>query len=58
MRNGRCRLHGGKSTGPPKGNKNALKHGRYTAEAISRRRELRATIAGMRDLAKEVDCVN
>src|SRR5262249_34933358 len=25
MANGRCRMHGGKSTGAPKGNKNALK---------------------------------
>jgi len=33
MKNGRCRLHGGKSTGPPKGNKNAWKHGRYSREA-------------------------
>ena len=29
MANGRCRMHGGKSTGPPKGNKNALKTGEY-----------------------------
>lgn len=29
MPNGRCKLHGGKSTGAPKGNKNALKHGAY-----------------------------
>ena len=58
MPNGRCRLHGGKSTGPPKGNRNALKHGRYTAEAKSRRRELRALTAGMRQLAKEVDGAN
>ena len=35
MPNGRCRLHGGKSTGPPKGNKNALKHGRYTTQSIA-----------------------
>ena len=39
---GRCRLHGGKSTGPPKGNNNAFKYGRYTAQAITRRREVRA----------------
>jgi hypothetical protein len=38
MPNGRCRLHGGWSQGPPFGNKNALKHGRYTAEAIAKRR--------------------
>ena len=30
----------GRSPGPPKGNKNALKHGRYTAEAQADRREL------------------
>lgn len=35
----RCRMHGGaKGSGAPKGNKNALKHGRYTAEAIEMRR--------------------
>jgi hypothetical protein len=33
--NGRCRMHGGKSPGAPKGNKNAFKHGRYTAETKS-----------------------
>ena len=32
MKNGRCRMHGGPSLGAPKGNKNALKHGRYTAQ--------------------------
>ncbi len=26
-------MHGGKSTGAPKGNQNALNHGNYTAEA-------------------------
>ncbi len=35
----RCRMHGGKSTGPPKGSQNALKHGRYTAKAILGRRQ-------------------
>lgn len=34
LENGRCRFHGGMSTGAPKGNKNALKHGIY-ASAIS-----------------------
>ena len=29
MANGRCRMHGGKSTGPPKGNKNAVKTGEH-----------------------------
>ena len=31
MPNGRCRMHGGKSPGASKGNKNAFKHGQYTA---------------------------
>lgn len=30
MPNGRCRMHGGTSTGAPKGNRNAWKHGRYS----------------------------
>ena len=30
MENGRCRVHGGPSTGAPKGNTNALKHGIYS----------------------------
>ncbi|WFU44981.1 HGGxSTG domain-containing protein [Bradyrhizobium sp. CB82] len=40
MPNGRCRMHGGPSPGAPKGNKNALKHGWYSAEAIAVRRAL------------------
>jgi hypothetical protein len=30
MKNGRCRVHGGQSTGAPKGNANAVKHGFYS----------------------------
>jgi hypothetical protein len=33
MKNGKCYWHGGKSTGAPQGNQNALKYGDYTAEA-------------------------
>jgi hypothetical protein len=40
MPNGRCRMHGGPSPGAPKGNKNALKHGWYSAEAVALRRQL------------------
>ncbi|WP_283815736.1 HGGxSTG domain-containing protein [Bradyrhizobium sp. AUGA SZCCT0176] len=50
MPNGRCRMHGGPSPGAPKGNCNALKHGRYTAEAIARRREVSGLIRAARDL--------
>jgi hypothetical protein len=49
MKNGRCRMHGGPSPGAPKGNKNAYKHGRYTAEAIARRREISALMRAARD---------
>jgi len=55
MPNGRCRLHGGLSPGAPKGNRNALKHGRYTAEALARRREVAALIRAMRTLAGAAD---
>jgi len=50
-------MHGGAAgSGAPIGNKNALKHGRYTAEAIARRRQVselikmaRATLAEIKD---------
>ena len=37
MKNGRCRLHGGLSTGA-KNPHRPIKHGRYTKEAIEERR--------------------
>ncbi|MFK8036283.1 MAG: HGGxSTG domain-containing protein [Hyphomicrobiales bacterium] len=48
MQNGRCWMHSGKSPGAPKGNSNALKHGRYTAQTGKWRHriaELRRSIA-------------
>ena len=50
MPNGRCRLHGGMSPGAPKGNRNAYKHGLYTAEAIECRREISALLRTARSL--------
>jgi hypothetical protein len=44
MANGGCRMHGGPSPGAPLGNRHAQKHGRHTAEAIARRREISALI--------------
>lgn len=55
MANGRCRMHGGKAPGAAKGNSHALKHGRYTAEAIAERRRLMALLRGMKGLVEEVD---
>ncbi len=52
MTNGRCRMHGGKSPGAPKGNRNAFKHGLYGGEATSRRREFSDLLREMRKLAK------
>ncbi len=43
----RCRMHGGSvGSGAPRGNKNALKSGLYTAEALA---ELQRAKAGMRE---------
>ena len=52
MPNGRCRLHGGKSPGAPKGNKNAFKHGRYAVDTIAARREIAALLRTMRTLVE------
>lgn len=55
MANGRCRMHGGKAPGAPKGNRNAVRHGRYTAEAIAERRELAALLREMKGLVEQAD---
>jgi hypothetical protein len=53
----RCRMHGGAAgSGAPIGNKNALRHRHYMAEAIAERRALAALIrlsrATLADLGK------
>ena len=51
MKNGRCRYHGGLSTGP----KNPrVKHGHYTKSAIEERRWLNELIKEANQLASEV----
>jgi hypothetical protein len=55
MPNGRCRMHGGKSPGAPKGNRNALKHGLYTAEAIANRRKVGALLRAVGQLVRQAD---
>ena len=52
MPNGRCRMHGGTSPGAPKGNRNAWKHGHYSAESIAFRRIVRRLLSDAADLAK------
>lgn len=53
MPNGRCRMHGGKSPGAPKGNRNSWRHGYYSADAIADRRALRATLRQLRAAAQD-----
>jgi glucans biosynthesis protein len=48
-----CRMHGARG-GAPKGNRNALKHGLYTAEAIQTRRMIAALMRQARELAETV----
>ena len=52
MTNGRCRMHGGKSTGPPKGSQNALKHGYYSQQGKEERRLMRESFRQAKDLMK------
>ncbi len=52
----RCRMHGGApGSGAPRGNKNALKHGRYTREAIQERREVQNLLKQSRALLQKID---
>jgi hypothetical protein len=68
MKNGRCRLHGGKSTGPktPEGIERIrqahLKHGEYTKKAIKERkafnyllRQLKGTMNEINDSYTKID---
>jgi hypothetical protein len=49
-------MHGGAfGSGAPIGNKNALRHGYYSAEAITRRRQLSKLIRIARDTLAELD---
>lgn len=44
----RCRMHGGKGSGAPKGNRNAWKHGARSAET-------REALAFIRELSRALD---
>jgi hypothetical protein len=60
MKNGRCRMHGGKSTGPRtiEGRERCrlarLRTGEYTAEAIAERKGLSQFILGCKEALKKV----
>ena len=61
MANGRCRMHGGGSTGPrtPEGlarsRKARWKHGFYSREVIAERRMIRKFMRGCREFLHEID---
>jgi hypothetical protein len=61
MANGRCRVHGGKSTGPKtregagRAREAALRHGFYTAEAKAERRIARSALGSLRTPLSSVD---
>jgi uncharacterized protein YjcR len=52
----RCRMHGGApGSGAPRGNKNAIKHGLYTREAIAQRRQLAELMRQSRKLLLKIE---
>jgi len=61
MKNGRCRLHGGKSTGPKTeaGKKRIgraqFKHGLYTKEAIASKREFKTLLKVFKGSLNELE---
>jgi len=50
----RCRMHGGKGSGAPPGNQNAIKHGRFSREREERRLRVRALIRQAQSMANKV----
>jgi len=49
-------MHGGASgSGAPRGNKNALKHGLYTREAIAERQKIRELMRESRRLLQNIE---
>lgn len=61
MRNGRCRMHGGKSTGPktPEGIERVraahLKHGKYSQQAATDKQEFRELMKFLKENTKEIE---
>lgn len=64
MKNGRCRLHGGKSTGPktPEGIERIraahLKHGEYTKKAIEERKAFNSLFRQLKRTRNEIEYRN
>jgi len=53
MKNGRCRFHGGMSTGAKHPHR-PIKHGRYTKQAFLERRAINKFLKDARDGIKEI----
>ena len=54
----RCRMHGGaEGSGARAGNRNALKHGRYSLETIEFRRRMRELLREARELIEIVQLI-
>ena len=51
----RCRMHGGKGSGAPKGNRNALKRGLYTGAMKARARRVRELVRQTQALIEALD---
>ena len=54
MPNGRCRMHGGRSTGAPKGNQNAFKHGMRSQAYTEQRKQMMGVLRDFRNHAKNI----
>ena len=60
MANGRCRMHGGASTGPriaeglARSRRARWKHGHYSAEALAERKRVRELLSQSRELLKQM----
>jgi hypothetical protein len=50
----RCRMHGGKKSGAPRGNRNAVRHGVFTEEAIEREVRVRELCLRLRALTSRI----
>jgi len=51
----RCRMHGGaQGSGAPKANQNARKHGLFTGDAITERKQIQALLGEARKLLEEM----
>jgi uncharacterized protein YjcR len=51
----RCRMHGGAhGSGAPKGNRNALKHGTYTKDALRQRAQIAEMLAEAQELLSQL----